>query len=115
MVQNGPDSRGFVQQPPRKATVVQLESSAAQALTISVNVVVCPDAEWSPLEGEGDGEETRHRFEAQLKRILGAERLVVLAELGTSFAIGNAGRAPAPSMTLTVKGGRIFRGRLGPR
>lgn len=56
------------------------------------------NAEWSSLEDKGDGEETRHRFETQLRQILGAERLVVLAGLGTSLAIGDAGRAPAPSM-----------------
>lgn len=56
------------------------------------------NAEWSSLEDNGDGEETRHRFETQLRQILAAERLVVLAGLGTSLAIGDAGRVPAPSM-----------------
>lgn len=56
------------------------------------------NTEWSSLEDDGDGEETTHRFETQLRQILGAERLVVLAGLGTSLAIGGAGRSPAPSM-----------------
>lgn len=53
---------------------------------------------WASLEDEAEGEETERRTQTQLRQILAAERLVVLAGLGTSLAVGDAGRAPAPSM-----------------
>ncbi|HEX5309266.1 MAG TPA: SIR2 family protein [Solirubrobacteraceae bacterium] len=55
--------------------------------------------EWSDLSGDDVDEASRNELDGRLRQLLGAERLLVLAGLGTSLSIETpAGGNPAPAM-----------------